>query len=633
MRLVVVTTCVIGSLRFSARRSWPRPLSTLLISLPCCRARLLFSPDSTNLSDSVSPQSCLVRGFQYREILGLSPHSDISIDSFKMVFPGRFSTGCLRCRQRKVKCDEAKPTCRRCYNYGKPCLGYTDQFHFRHSSAQKPGFEKPSPTASSPQTSEASARSISPESREPTKNLATGTGVQLSPAIIRQPTQPYDNVSLTYFVRRFVSPDEGDGFPGHFSFLPDLYDHYKHGLLETATLSVAQMAAYNQFGGEELRTHSFRNYGRAIRSLQESIQTDSQAVDDKVIATVLLLCTFKDISGEGLGDPKEHAPGLFYLLEKRGPAQIGTRRGAELFLLALLRLQIYSFLHEDDTYTDPGAIATVMGLFDPLLRALSMMSRTLSLRHRLSKHMEYVAQRKEEVDPWPCDESKTGPEDEQLLLQECFEMLDQFHVWDQEAPSYWHSTFEGRAAPTVLGEMGSRMTYCDSETACIIILIRSALLILLLTMLAYHSQLQLVQTEDNSHIDLWAECIPILESDVRRAIDDMLTSVPFALGDVDPTGRPTTMLYDGAAAIVIVHSIRLVSHCAYATAAQLQKASEILTRMNSTIGIRSAVGFDMRGYSDPRWAQEQEILRPLASSLMLQCQTLDQVEAGLVCLD
>ncbi|RSL47091.1 hypothetical protein CEP54_013555 [Fusarium duplospermum] len=398
------------------------------------------------------------------------------------------------------------------------------------------------PTVSRWSSLAASVRAVCAVASE-RSSIAAGTDVQLSPAIIRQPTQSCDNVSLTYFVRRFVSPDEGDGFPGHFSFLPDLYDHYKHGLLETATLSVAQMAAYNQFGGEELRTHSFRNYGRAIRSLQESIQTDSQAVDDKVIATILLLCTFKDISGEGLGDPKEHAPGLFYLLEKRGPAQIGTRRGAELFLLALLRLQIYSFLHEDDTYTDPGAIATVMGLFDPLLRALSMMSRTLSLRHRLSKHMEYVAQGKEEDDPWPRDENNTGPEDEQLLLQECFGMLDQFHVWDQEAPSYWHNTFEGRAAPTVLGEMSSRMTYCDSETACIIILIRSALLILLLTMLAYHSQLQLAQeTGDNSHIDLWAECIPILESDVRRAIDDMLTSVPFALGDIDPTGRPTTML-------------------------------------------------------------------------------------------
>ncbi|KAF5003172.1 hypothetical protein FDECE_10240 [Fusarium decemcellulare] len=551
-----------------------------------------------------------------------------------MVFPGRFSTGCLRCRQRKVKCDEAKPTCRRCYNYGKPCLGYTDQFHFRHSSTQKPGLNKASPTVTSPPTSETSQESDSPRPRRRARSAHPGTDAQLPVAIVRQPAQSYDNVSLTYFVRRFVSPDEPDGFPGHFSFLPDLYDHYKHGLLETATLSVAQMAAYNQFGGQELRTHSFRNYGRAIRSLQESIRSHDQAIDDKVIATILLLCTFKDISGEGLGDPKEHAPGLFYLLEKRGPGQIGTRRGAELFLLALLRLQIYSFLHEDDTYSDPGAIATVMGIFDPLLRALAMMSRTLSLRHRLSNHMRCATPNREEEDVGPDSQNSTVSEEDELLLQECFEMLDQFHLWDEEAPSYWHSTFEGRAAPTALGEMGSRMTYCDSETACIIILIRSARLILLLTMLLYHSQLQHVQgTADNSYRDLWAECIPILEADVGRAIEDILASVPFALGDVDPCGRPTTMLYDGAAAIVIVHSIRLVSHCAYATPDQLRKASEILTRMNSMIGIRSAVGFVEGGMYETTWTQEQEVLRPLASSLLAQCQTLDQAEPSLTCLN
>jgi hypothetical protein len=100
-------------------------------------------------------------------------------------------------------------------------------------------------------------------------------------------------VSLCYFVRRFVSPDEGDGFPGHFSFLPGLYDHYQHGLLETAVLSVSQLAAYNQFGKEELRTQSFKNYGSVIRSLQDIIQSGDQVIDDKVIATILLLCTYK----------------------------------------------------------------------------------------------------------------------------------------------------------------------------------------------------------------------------------------------------------------------------------------------------------------------------------------------------
>ncbi|KAH7161771.1 hypothetical protein EDB81DRAFT_715546 [Dactylonectria macrodidyma] len=531
-----------------------------------------------------------------------------------MVFPGRFSTGCLRCRQRKVKCDEAKPTCRRCFNYGKPCLGYTDQFHFRHSS-QKTKSAKTSSATTSPPAPEEKQVIVSPKPCTQAAPPRIDTDDQLPVSIVRQPSESYDNVSLFYFIRRFVSPDDTDGFPGHFSFLPDLYDHYKHGMLERATLSVSQMAAYNQLGGEELRTQSLRNYASAIRSLQQNIKSDDQAIDDRVIATILLLCTYKDISGEGLGDPNEHASGLFYLLERRGPGQIGTRRGAELFLLAHLRLQIYSFLHEDDNYSDPGAIATVMGLFNPLLRALSMMSRTLSLRHRLTKYIESDTRRNQADSPSSASQSSTEPDEENLLVMECFEMLGDFYTWDEEAASYWQTTFESRGVPTALGEMGSGSTFYDAETACIIILVRSARLILLLTMLLYHGKLQSVDdTEEGGYGAFWAECVPVLEADVGKTIQDMLYSVPYALGDIGPGGMPATMSHDGAAAIIIVHSIRLVSHCAYATAAQLERAEIILKRMNSAIGIRSAVGWVDGGGEGHRWAREQAFLRPLTAS-------------------
>lgn len=90
-----------------------------------------------------------------------------------------------------------------------------------------------------------------------------------------------------------MSPNPADGFPGHLSFLPSLYDSYSHGLLETATLSVAQMAAYNKFGGDKFRVQSYKNYGKAIRMLQDLVQSEDQVTDDKVIASVLLLCTLK----------------------------------------------------------------------------------------------------------------------------------------------------------------------------------------------------------------------------------------------------------------------------------------------------------------------------------------------------
>ena len=78
-------------------------------------------------------------------------------------------------------------------------------------------------------------------------------------------------------------------------------------------------------------------------------------------------------------------------------------------------------------------------------------------------------------------------------------------------------------------------------------------------------------------------------------VEDMLAAVPYALGDIDVNGKPTTMSYDGAAAIMIVHSIRLISCCAYATPAQLERADIVLKRMNSAIGIRSAVGWTVEG--------------------------------------
>ncbi|KAI6765150.1 hypothetical protein HG531_012249 [Fusarium graminearum] len=424
-----------------------------------------------------------------------------------------------------------------------------------------------------------------PQTPEKTKDKAPAKATKRIPepstrkralAIIRQPVQSYDDMSLCYFVRRFVSPDEGDGFPGHFSFLPSLFNHHKDGgLVETATLSVAQLAAFNHLGNEELRTRSLRNYGRVIKGLQQSIQSDAQALDDSVIATILLLCTYKR-DEEQVKSVRDEEQSYFYLL------------------CCACAQQIYSFLHSDDTYTDPGAIATVIGIFDPLLRALAMMSRTLSLRHRLFQFVQSESFQ-QGGSPSASSEDSKSAEEERLLLQECFDMLDSFHAWDCEAATYWQNTFEGRGVPTMLGEMGAGNMHYDAETACIMILVRSARLILLQSMLLYQTTLQPEEEEQedesSSYQAMWAQCVPILECDVRKCVDDMLASVPYALGDIDSNGMPSSMMYDGAAAIMIVHSIRLVTHCVYITPAQAERAVIILTRLNSAIGIRSAVGW------------------------------------------
>jgi len=295
---------------------------------------------------------------------------------------------------------------------------------------------------------------------------------------------------------------------------------------------------------------------------------------------------------------------------------------------------------------------------DPLLRAMSMMARTLTLRHKLIKLLasRYGGYYDVPTDNTPIMATPPEPDDPETRAQitevvnSCFEALHDFHTWDAEAASYWTSIFANRRGsppPTTLGEVASPgQDYYDVETACTIILIRSARLILLTSMLAYISEDMMGDPE----------LLSLLETEVGLTIHDTLACVPFALGDVPAPppvpifpGRaqsrsasfsaatpslspymaaatPTPSVYsapdtatrqpspgfhpfsaspeplsavgedgeskgiahDGAAAVIIVQSIRLVASCAYTTPEQASQAVAVLARLNAGIGIRAA---------------------------------------------
>ncbi|PVH83544.1 hypothetical protein DL98DRAFT_513063 [Cadophora sp. DSE1049] len=59
----------------------------------------------------------------------------------------RTKTGCLTCKYRRVKCDERKPTCSRCENFGVICDGYPKPRSKQPSAAGVSQREKPLPLA------------------------------------------------------------------------------------------------------------------------------------------------------------------------------------------------------------------------------------------------------------------------------------------------------------------------------------------------------------------------------------------------------------------------------------------------------------------------------------------------------
>ncbi|KLP08807.1 uncharacterized protein FFB20_11034 [Fusarium fujikuroi] len=72
----------------------------------------------------------------------------------------RAKTGCAICRQRRVKCDEAKPSCRNCSRFGRSCswpkpADMTDRRHRRRRASPAPSLSS-SDRPSSPKTDETS---------------------------------------------------------------------------------------------------------------------------------------------------------------------------------------------------------------------------------------------------------------------------------------------------------------------------------------------------------------------------------------------------------------------------------------------------------------------------------------------
>jgi hypothetical protein len=231
----------------------------------------------------------------------------------------------------------------------------------------------------------------------------------------------------------------------------------------------------------------------------------------------------------------------------------------------------------------------LLGLFDPLMRAMSLTTTMLHLRHALVRCTRSMQQSIDGI----SSGSQRGYQEaaDARLLEDCFQTLYEFDLWDEEAAVYWRNTFEGRAVPIALGNVGTGSHYYDPETACTIILIRSSRLILLISMLGYHERMQPNPSGGHRPVGArWIDCLPALVHDVRATIDDMLSCVPYALADVDPSGQPVSVPNDGSGALMILQPLKVITSCQHATSQQLLACDTFLTRMNRVIGIKSATG-------------------------------------------
>ncbi|RAL05170.1 Zn(II)2Cys6 transcription factor [Aspergillus ibericus CBS 121593] len=304
-----------------------------------------------------------------------------------MVFCGKPSKGCGECRSRKIRCDQARPTCSQCAKGNRACPGYRDQLSlmFRDESQQvirkarteattrkAKSSRRKSPdsaislgdgcgtAASSPAPASSTTSdllefdelvSLVPQNSERdlvrVEDLVYFTPQYLEQHIYRhslllQPSyQPTKVDAICFFLRQ-------NAWIGSFWSKLDATPDY---VLKTATSShKAMMASLASVGtamlsrvrkSTQLRIAADKEYGQALQLLTSAVADKQQARDNFTLASVLMLAIFEVVTSRGarfIDNWTNHINGAAALLELRGVEQLQEEQGLQLFLQ--LRYQI-----------------------------------------------------------------------------------------------------------------------------------------------------------------------------------------------------------------------------------------------------------------------------------------------------
>ncbi|PYI03110.1 hypothetical protein BO78DRAFT_400005 [Aspergillus sclerotiicarbonarius CBS 121057] len=248
-----------------------------------------------------------------------------------MVYCGKPSTACDRCRPRRLKCDRATPSCSQCMRAQVICPGYRDalDLNFRDQSddvvrkVARQGQRKSVITA---RTSQQVVRS--------TPLLTFG----LPPS--------RDELAKGYFFTNFGGC--------HMPYLLAMSEHPRECSINAALTAVGLAALANLHVSQQLMLAARRHYTTALSQTNHALGDAASFRKNETLAGVILLSTFELITcGDGsfIDRWARHMDGAARLIEIRGTRQLKTPEGLHLF--TVLRSQIVIGRVYEGRYTSP----------------------------------------------------------------------------------------------------------------------------------------------------------------------------------------------------------------------------------------------------------------------------------------
>ncbi|KAK0125436.1 hypothetical protein ONS96_009277 [Cadophora gregata f. sp. sojae] len=292
-----------------------------------------------------------------------------------MVYCGKPSKGCANCRKRRIRCDQALPSCGQCTKIKKECPGYRDMLDlsFRHeysSVIEKVNArnerktverQKPQSTAWYPKDNPKSNESAYDQPPSPPKVFEWDTFSfrhdDFSEIMWKNgstsPTRPMSTFSMfptiedrgvAFFAANFVTPPGG---PTHGSFT-SLYEIKQFtGSLDdplVAGITATGLACFaNTTKSDEVMRHARRQYTVALQLINKALGSPEDALKDSTLLAVLVLAVFETTAGSkklSLKEWRHHMNGTAALLKLRGRPQLWTPIGFKLFMHASTHVMV-----------------------------------------------------------------------------------------------------------------------------------------------------------------------------------------------------------------------------------------------------------------------------------------------------
>ncbi|KAJ0417845.1 hypothetical protein BJY00DRAFT_195775 [Aspergillus carlsbadensis] len=323
-----------------------------------------------------------------------------------MVYCGKPSPGCGRCRTRRLKCDEARPSCSQCVRAETECPGYrnTLDLRFRDQSDEVIGKARRQGCKSAAGTSK----------RKATKTTSSSSSHSVDvPRPEPSLTYSEEDLARGYMYSHYLTGGTTTG--GNLAYLSNSAKDPQNSAVNAALTAVGLALMSNIRMAPQLLLAARREYTTALSRTNYALGDPVLSKRDDTLAAVVLLGMFEVTTctdGSFFDRWMKHMDGAAHLIELRGLEQLERPGGLHLFtqlraqinvsriyqerpsppILAYLTTQAKQYRTlEDQVYDDFGTVGTKLADFCAALKDNTITQPTEILRLALNLDAELTS--------------------------------------------------------------------------------------------------------------------------------------------------------------------------------------------------------------------------------------------------